>query len=112
VSAIAACLADTCFAWNLIVACDMPGANREWLRFLLDSAAGDVLLPQSSDSRLHPLCAVWNRSAAERMADAVTRGVHAVKDAVRLLDYRTVPATDEERVANVNTPEEWARVQE
>src|SRR6186713_2923198 len=51
VSGIAAALADTRFDWNLIVACDMPHAGREWLRRLLDSAAGDALIPGTPDGR-------------------------------------------------------------
>lgn len=112
VSGIAACLADTRFEWNLIVACDMPGASREWLRTLLESAAGDVLVPEDADGRLHPLCAVWNMRAAAPMDEAVRRGTHAVREAIRLLDYRTYPVAQMETVANVNTPEEWACVQE
>ena len=108
VSGIASCLADTSYEWNLIVACDMPGVSREWLHLLLDSAEGDVLVPRSADGRIHPLCAVWNRRAAVPMTDATRAEIRAVKHAIRRLDWRTIAVTDEGRVANVNTPREWA----
>jgi molybdopterin-guanine dinucleotide biosynthesis protein A len=112
VGGIAAALADTRFEWNLIVACDMPHAGRAWLRRLLDLAAGDVLILQTADGRLHALCAVWNRAAAATMADAVRRGIHPVKEAIRLLDFRTLDVENAQMVTNVNTPEEWACCQE
>jgi molybdopterin-guanine dinucleotide biosynthesis protein A len=112
IAGIAACLADTRFEWNLIVACDMPRARREWLRLLLRSAAGDVLVPRTPDGRLHPLCSVWNRGALAAMEEAVRRGVHAVHEAMRLLDCRTLVTGDAQLVTNVNTPEEWACCQE
>jgi molybdopterin-guanine dinucleotide biosynthesis protein A len=112
VSGIAACLADTPFEWSLIVACDMPFANREWLRFLLDSVAGDALVPRTPDGRLHPLCAVWNRSALDRLAGAMQNGVHRVQDVLQFFDCRTVAVDNPAIVTNVNTPDEWACVQE
>jgi molybdopterin-guanine dinucleotide biosynthesis protein A len=112
VAGIAAALADTRFEWNLIVACDMPHAGRDWLRRLLESAEGDILMPQTEDGRVHPLCAVWNRNAAIALANAVRRDVHPVREAIRLLDCRTLALPNAEMVANVNTPEEWACWQE
>jgi molybdopterin-guanine dinucleotide biosynthesis protein A len=108
VAGIAAALGDTCHEWNLIVACDMPRAGREWLRGLLEAATGDVLLPQTADGRLHPLCAAWHRNAARPMAEAVRRGIHPVQEAIRLLDYRVLRVSHAEIVTNINTPEEWA----
>jgi molybdenum cofactor guanylyltransferase len=108
VSGIAAALADTSFEWNLIVACDMPYATRDRLGSLLESAAGDVMAPQTIDGRLHPLCAAWRRKAAPVVAEAVRRGIHPVHDVIRLLDFRTFALPDAEMVTNVNTPEEWA----
>jgi molybdopterin-guanine dinucleotide biosynthesis protein A len=112
VSGIAACLADASSEWSLIVACDMPFANREWLRFMIGSAAGHALVPRTADGRLHPLCAVWNRSALEHVAGAIRDGVRRVHDVLQRLDCRTVTVEDPELVTNVNTPSEWACVQE
>ena len=107
VGGIATALADSRSEWTLIVACDMPGINRDWLRRLLTPVKGDAVIPVTPDGRLHPLCAAWNRSALGCVRDAVHRGVHTVREVVQSLSYRTIPAEDHV-VANVNTPEDWA----
>lgn len=107
---IAAALADTCAEWNLVVACDMPGIQRAALAQLLREAKDEVTLPVTSDGRMHPLCAVWSRSAGPIVSEAVLGGLRRVTDVVKLLRFHTV-TMDEAVVANVNTPEEWARLE-
>ena len=106
---IAAALADTRAEWNLIVACDMPGVTRSWLNLLLKEAAENVVIPVTADGRLHPLCAVWQRSAAAAVGSAIDRGVRRVTDVLKELRLHKVVVQDETVLANVNTPEEWAR---
>lgn len=105
---IAAALEDTRAEWNLIVACDMPGIRRVALARLLQEAKDDVTLPVTSDGRMHPLCAVWHRSAGPAVRQAVVGGVRRVTDVVKMLRFQTVVLEDGV-MANVNTPEEWAR---
>ena len=54
VGGVATALEDSCSEWTLIVACDMPGVQCEWLRVLLRRACAQVIIPQTSDGRLHP----------------------------------------------------------
>jgi molybdenum cofactor guanylyltransferase len=112
VAGIVAALEDTEAEWTLIVACDMPCVSRDWLRQLLGCAAGQVLIPRTPDGHIHPLCAVWHISARSVMHDALTSGVHTVREAIRALDCRWYDLADARPVRNVNTPEEWAQVWE
>ena len=106
---IAAALADSRAEWNLIVACDMPGVTRSWLNLLLKQAQHDLTIPVTADERVHPLCAAWNASAGAAVRAALDRGVRRVTDVVKDLRLHKVVVHDETVVANVNTPEEWAR---
>jgi len=97
--------------WNLIVACDMPGLEVDFLRRLLDTAErsdGDALVPAGPSGRLEPLCAVYHRRSLQALYQAFARGVRKI--AVALEGVRTVPWTVPEVSCfqNVNTPEDWA----
>jgi len=109
---IATALADSPAEWTLVTACDMPGLTRDWLLDLLGRAEGQVQAPRTSDGRIHPLIAVWHRSAAPTIREAVLGGIHTVSEAVRALDRRWVEVADVNSVRNVNTPDDWARLRE
>lgn len=97
--------------WNLIVACDMPALGPEFLQGLLDAAeaAGcDVLLPFRPDGRPEPLCAVYRRSARERIASAFSAGTRKVTAGLDGLNIRRIDVGETMWFHNVNTPEDWA----
>lgn len=108
VGGIATALSHSEAEWNLIVACDMPGLTSEWLRNLIRQRSGQVTVPQSTDGRLHGLCAVWHRSARKEVLAAVREGIPRVRTVLQRLKLQIVSAEDERSVANVNTPDEWA----
>ena len=98
-------------AWNLVVACDMPALDADFLRGLLDRAArarADALLPAGPSGRLEPLCAVYHarsRPALERAFAAGTRKIATALEAVRVARCDVAEAAP---FHNVNTPEDWA----
>jgi molybdopterin-guanine dinucleotide biosynthesis protein A len=102
----------------VVVACDMPFLDRALLRHMASLAAGyDVVIPRL-DGLLEPLHAIYARSCLPFMARLLDQGrrrIVAFFDQVRVcyLDGEQIDAFDPRRLsfANVNTPEDWARVQ-
>jgi molybdopterin-guanine dinucleotide biosynthesis protein A len=113
-------LADSEAEWNLVVACDLPEIDAEFLGALAEVAErsqSDAVVPVhpgagceagGAPHQWEPLCAAWGRGARPGLEAAFAEGVR--KMAVALERVRTVPfAADGARfLHNVNTPEEWA----
>ena len=97
--------------WNLMVACDMPDLEANFLRQLLDAAdsCGAVaLVPAGPSGRLEPLCAAYHRKALGGLEAAFARGVRKIATALEEVDTVTWPVPELSCFQNVNTPEEWA----
>ena len=116
ISGIVAALRASEASHALITACDLPLVNVTALRGLLDAAAAepdsDAVIPVSPDGRIHPLCAVYHRRslpAWERALAARTLRVRSVLDTLRTA---FVPQADGRWLTNVNTPADWAALQE
>lgn len=100
----------------VVVAVDMPFLSPDLLRYLISLVPGhDVVIPQAQ-GRLHPLCAVYRRSAcAPAIAQTLASGKRrliAFHDQVRV---QIVPeqavarfSPDFRALMNVNTPAELA----
>lgn len=104
----------------LIVACDMPSLEPRLLAHLiaLARAREDVLavVPRTREG-LHPLHAVYSRALLPRLRAALAAGRLAVRDALAAGGTLEVPEEELRRfdpdlasLANVNTPEDLARV--
>jgi len=102
----------------LVVACDMPFLNLPLLRHLLaHDPACDVVIPRLGEWP-EPLHAVYDKACLPAMERILARGrrqIVAFFDQVRVCE---VPAAEIDRFdprhlsfVNVNTPEDWARVQ-
>ena len=96
---------------NLIVACDMPGLTKAFLKQLLeasDEAAADVecLVPQSA-AGLEPLCAVYHRRCLVAAEHAVSHKLLKMHDFVNSLKSVKWPVFDPSALKNVNRPEDW-----
>jgi molybdopterin-guanine dinucleotide biosynthesis protein A len=102
-----------------VAACDMPGLDADVIRFLLGRIGdgdADAVVPRWDDD-IEPLHAVYAVRLADRIADALRSGRHAIRD---LLPRLRVDYVGEEELArirgtarsmlNVNTPEELAAV--
>lgn len=112
-AAIEAALGFTQAEWNLVVACDMPRLTAALLGQLLHAACAagrdaDCLVP-STQSRLHPLAAVYHQRCLPEFSRALDEGHRRLLDAVarvRAVSW-PVPPEDEPLFTNVNTAEEW-----
>lgn len=94
--------------WNLIVAVDMPFIDATFLESLLREArkGGETVVPMHEDGGMEPLCGVYHSGAAGALRRFFDGGGRRVKDALRQIPVRTVPAPDR-ILASVNTPEQW-----
>jgi molybdopterin-guanine dinucleotide biosynthesis protein A len=108
-------LRDTEAEYALVVACDMPWVTAGLLRDLVDAAAATAagaMVAQDREGRIHPLCACYARGSAAEIESCVDAEVHAVRDALRRLRTMAFPVADARMLANVNTPDEWAKIVE
>lgn len=92
-----------------VVACDMPDladATVVALASALAAApAADVAVAVAQNGRLHPMCAVWRRTAAVALEACFAAGERRMQEA--LSTVRTVQVTvDAQDVANMNTPDD------
>ncbi|HYO82881.1 MAG TPA: molybdenum cofactor guanylyltransferase [Bryobacteraceae bacterium] len=110
IAGVAAALAATSSPAALIVACDMPELDSDWLRSLIRETRPGVTLPRTPDGRLHPLCAVWSRDVAPIVAAAARNGTRRMHDLLATLDCHAVDLPDAERhLVNLNTPADVQR---
>ena len=48
---------------NIILSCDIPFVEKEFIKYLLDNYNGETaLIPQHDNGKAEPLCAVYNKS--------------------------------------------------
>lgn len=99
-------------AWNLIVACDMPGISASFLRSLLaaaESSGADCLLPAGPSGLPEPLCAVYHLRCLDSIGAALDRNVRKITDGLAGLRVAIWSVAESAWFRNVNTPEEWAQ---
>jgi molybdopterin-guanine dinucleotide biosynthesis protein A len=61
----------------LLVACDLPGVPEFLLRRLVECSVGyDAVIPCTSNGRLHPVCAIYNRTCLPAIERNLMRGEH------------------------------------
>ena len=93
---------------NLIVACDMPGLDTDWLRRLLRKARESQALCVASAERgaiVHPLCAVYGTNCLPLVRKALNAGQLRLLDVLRELGAATLEIS---AMSNINTPQQWA----
>ena len=98
--------------WNLIVACDMPEIQIEFLERLMEAAessGSDALVPVGPTGRWEPLCAVYHRNSLPGLYAAFASGIRKIAVALREIPMTTWKVPEElSCFQNVNTPEDWA----
>jgi len=89
----------------LVAACDLPWIDAASLAMLIEAAGKgeDVVVARSS--RLEPLCALWQPSAAAKLRVVFGAGERAVHRALLTLDFAEVSLPDSV-LTNVNAPED------
>jgi len=106
--------------WNLIVACDMPYLEPEWVEFLLSRASisgADVVMSHSLEGA-EPLCAAYHQRITRTLSVALGAGKRKVTDALEGLHVEYVLPQEWKPFAscaalfkNMNTPEDYAEAQ-
>jgi molybdopterin-guanine dinucleotide biosynthesis protein A len=94
---------------NLIVACDMPSLEADWLcRPLLKARETDALCVASRDASgiVHPLCAVYRSGCLPVIRRALDAGRLKLLEVIGELGASTLQIGS--TVWNINTPQEWA----
>jgi molybdopterin-guanine dinucleotide biosynthesis protein A len=99
----------------LVVACDMPFLSAPFLRYMTELAPDAPIVAPRDARGWHPLCAVYARSIAPTIAQAVHDGQLAIHALLDELPTRAVHTEDIEKFArpgrdpllNLNTPEEF-----
>jgi molybdopterin-guanine dinucleotide biosynthesis protein A len=106
-------------AYTLVVACDMPFLSLPLLRYMISLAPGDDVVIPRLGSLLEPLHAIYGKSCIPFMKELLDRGerkivafFHRVR--VRYVEEVELDKFDPDHLSfvNVNTPQEWLRVQE
>jgi molybdopterin-guanine dinucleotide biosynthesis protein A len=105
--------------YTLVVACDMPFLSLPLLCYMVSLAPShDVVIPRLG-SLLEPLHAIYGKACVPFMKELLDRGerkitafLHRVR--VRFVDEAELDRFDPDRrsFVNVNTAEDWVRVQE
>lgn len=98
--------------WNLILACDMPGVDPEWLRGLVNTAVDGekpAVVAAHGTGHLEPLCAVYHARLLPVFEAALAEGRYSIRKLLDTIDFTRFPVKQPEHVSNVNTAEEWAR---
>jgi len=100
--------------WNLVVACDMPAITVELLRVLLDRARdpANCVAATGPDGEPEPLCAVYHARSLAAIKRAIQGNRLKMKELVKELQPVLCAEIDPGSLANLNTPKEWAELQE
>lgn len=93
-----------------VVACDLPALKGSDLARMVDAArrnpAANVIVARTS--AIEPACAIWRRSAIERIRNCFDEGERALHVAIGRLDSLEVEL-DPAALRNINTPEDLGR---
>jgi molybdopterin-guanine dinucleotide biosynthesis protein A len=103
-SALAAKRADL----NLIVGCDMPDLQTDWLEALIKKAQHSPRLAavlRDGLGRLHPLCGIYKAAALDAVTAALDAGRLKLTHFVQDLPSDEVQVTA--AIRNLNTPADW-----
>lgn len=98
-------LSDCATEWALMVACDLPYVDADWLRTLVGAREERYAVIASGDPP-NPLVAVWRRSARGAVSRAIDEGHLRVRDLLKELPVRLLIPPRAEILANWNEPED------
>ena len=113
-AALCACKSDALFC----IACDMPLFKMSLAEHICSKAEEnfDAIVPVSMDGRIHPLCAVYKKTAAYVFAKQILSNDYKIIDAYERMKVLYVPLEETDRadtyLFNVNTPEEYKALSE
>jgi molybdopterin-guanine dinucleotide biosynthesis protein A len=104
-------LENTTAAWNLVVACDMPGLTVAVMRRLvlaIPTAGQAQCIVPVSEQGIEPLCALYHRDCLVDVRQAITRKRLKMKDLAAELTPLQIAGFTSGVFDNVNRPAEWS----
>jgi len=118
-AAICTGLLSSTTEWNVFLACDLPMISQQFIQLLVQrsrATRADAVVPRTADG-WQPLSAAYHSRCRAVFARAIRDGERSV---IRSFDEIQVEAITpdemasaglgEMELANVNTPEDWARI--
>ena len=96
--------------WNLIVACDMPNIDADFLRGLIDDAERapgfpDCVVPKTAEGP-QPLCALYHRRALPLLDSFLNHKFLRMRETVQSLNTAYLPFPEDHWFRNLNTQED------
>ncbi len=92
----------------LVVACDLPRLEADFLKGLLGFSEDFVVY--GSDGRLEPLCGFYGKSALSILKASRAAGQWGLQKILRANGARILELGDERALENANTPDDWERI--
>jgi len=108
-SALRACRSE----YLLAVSCDMPLFSRKLADYLCEfvSSDYDAWITVSSDGKIHPLCGIYIKQAADCMEEQLYHQNYRLRDSLNRMRVRHIAlgqsAYPDQMVMNVNTPQDY-----
>lgn len=102
-------LLNSKYDFNLVVACDMPNLNKEFLNFLGNiKTEKDAIVPKIGD-HVQPLCSVYKRNIIEVIEKCIENNIYRVQSLYEYIsvEYVEVPKEYEDIFININTPGQY-----
>lgn len=107
---------ETCVAeWALVVSCDIPVVEQQFLRMLLEERSDDIdiIYPLTPDGRMHMTCAVYRKAIAPILHKQIEKGdnrLRVLPDFCRAKAIRIEQPDLIRMVSNINTGEEFEKI--
>jgi molybdopterin-guanine dinucleotide biosynthesis protein A len=108
-SSLRACITSYAF----VLACDMPRFSVDIVEHLWQdsSANAEIIVPRSSDGRIHPLCAVYKASLITVIEDQIGRRDLKMVNLINRCKTCIVDFPFADSFLNINSPEEYLKYQ-
>ena len=115
---IASCLSVLDADGILVLACDTPLLSSALIDRLetawAENPDSQCILPVDADGRMQPLCAIYSRKALPHFLQSIAEERYALRHVINRLDTLSLTLDKtlaDQAAANINTPEEYKRLQ-
>ncbi len=101
-------------AW-LVVACDLPLLNIETLQYLKDNRNSSSMATSFESPYNHfpePLVTIWEPKSYPVLLSLLSHGYNCPGKALRNIDAHIIQSKNPQALTNVNTPEDFKKVQQ
>jgi molybdopterin-guanine dinucleotide biosynthesis protein A len=111
-AALCACKSDALFC----IPCDVPLFRLSLADYICSKAEEkyDAVIPVFKDGHIHPLCAVYKKTAVDIFEKQILSKKYKIMDAHEFMNIRYIPleaiGNAEKYLFNVNTPEEFEQL--